>query len=83
MNRTVFAPGNGRRLGFANPVVVVVTDGQATSGDPKPIADLIKANYLATIFSVGVGSINRTELNNMASDPDSTCSAQSQKRKKK
>lgn len=54
-----------------NQVVIVITDGNASSGDTAGSATALQAE--AEVFAVGVGSaINQATLNTIASAPDAT-----------
>ncbi|XP_033748050.1 cartilage matrix protein-like [Pecten maximus] len=65
-----FTVGNGARKGVAQ-VGIIVTDGNST--DPyktrRQAAQVLnKGIYM---FAIGIGSVNRAELNTLASDPNS------------
>ena len=64
--------GNGDRPGVPN-IGIIVTDGKSNrAGETKQAAKDARDHGI-NIFSVGVGSgIDKAELNEMASDPDST-----------
>jgi len=61
----------GRNVQQVPRAIVLFTDGAHNgSGDPVTEAQLIK-NAKTIIYSVGVGGYSLTQLNNIASDPDS------------
>lgn len=50
--------------------VIVLTDGEATSGDPGPAADVLRRDNNTYFFSVGVGvDANTTQLIGIANEP--------------
>lgn len=68
---TSFQTANGARNNAAK-IAIVITDGMSTS----TIATSAEAQRLrqqgVTVFSVGVGSANKQELDAMATDPDNS-----------
>ena len=70
MQNNMFTQANGDRPGVPN-IGIIVTDGR--SNDPAKTQAMAQAARQAGIelFSVGVGSgVSRSELNTMATDPD-------------
>ena len=61
-------PSPGRDVNM-HKIVVVVTDGGSDDNIAAPASALKEENV--TIFSVGIDKYNLTQLNEMASDPDS------------
>nr|KAG5693355.1 hypothetical protein BaRGS_017648 [Batillaria attramentaria] len=67
---TGFAASNGARPNAVK-MAIVITDG--TSSDETATLDKARRlrNMGVSVFAVGVGNIDRAELNAIASDPDS------------
>ncbi|WAR30003.1 MATN1-like protein [Mya arenaria] len=69
---TIFNQNNGDRPGIPN-IAIVVTDGRSTNR-PNTLAEAQKLrNSGVQVFAVGVGGgVDTSELNAIASDPDSS-----------
>ena len=72
MKDTMFNGRNGDRPGVPN-IGIIITDGKSNHPDQTKAQAEAARKAGITLFSVGVGSgISRPELNEMATDPDSS-----------
>ena len=72
MKNTMFNGNNGDRPGVPN-IGIIITDGKSNHPDQTKAQAEAARKAGITLFSVGVGSgVSRPELNEMATDPDSS-----------
>ncbi|XP_035826806.1 uncharacterized protein LOC101848762 [Aplysia californica] len=72
LDQNMFKQSNGDRPGVPN-IAVIVTDGRSNKPDETKAAAKLARDHGINVFSVGVGKgISKTELNEMATDPDNS-----------
>ena len=72
LDQNMFKQANGDRPGVPN-IAVIITDGRSNKPDETKAAAKLARQHGIEVFSVGVGKgVSKTELNEMASDPDNT-----------
>ncbi len=58
--------------GSSNPIMIIMTDGQTTVGSNAQTEAAAARAAGTEIFAIGLGSVNVSQLNGWATDPDST-----------